>query len=283
MSNRRRRFVLALSSVAVVLSAPSLAWGAASSSAYNPRAINKCRDLVDVRFSTSPVRNALYDPLGNLTVGSGRLGINGLETLYADGGKRLYYFEGRNSVPARSYNGHVALTALERAPRIGRNSRCRKGAGGAARLNGVSYRLAPKSIPSSLRFPETDGDWNSYSEYGPRGPAGDHKYVIWTWISNDAPSGRCTKGEAVSHGGYVRALVPAGTRFEQADVQTVNCRDYPGGGPNSGPGDGVDNGSVEAMYGRFNTGGQSVWGWTVKAHTYRPCRTCATTRVPHVR
>lgn len=260
-SPRGRLVVLGSTLLALLVAAPA---GAAEDPApWNRPGVNHCYDWAPIKGSPT-LRDASFNSINQWI--SGNVPFQAHEAIKATtpwgSAATLYY--ARGSVTGQP-NGHLWVADLYERPVA--PSGCSTAGNGttAPLISGKSYYLDPQPIPDQLRFSETDGEPNTYTEYGVRGD-GHRKYVTWSWVTDGS---RCDRYGAISGGGVTRALVSRGEVFYPANVRRITCSDYTGNVAGSGRAqDGVDNGWVQAMYGYFWTGQQRVWGWTVHSHSY---------------
>jgi len=94
-----------------------------------------------------------------------------------------------------------------------------------------------------------------YANYGDKGHGG--MYLVWNCVQNGNPS-TDEKDNHVSGGGYVRAVLHRGMRFDRCDVEPLKMVSYGL--------DNAQNGWVTAVYGRTFTGKQWLYGWVIESY-----------------
>jgi hypothetical protein len=135
------------------------------------------------------------------------------------------------------------------------------GAGRAHPVEIATYRVRPRPISS-----DSDPVWlykagssgAKYSKYGDAGPVmgardAHFAYLAWSWMRQDGP-----KGDTVSGGGAVRALLRDGQIVHRCGVDALVTTAWNMAGEEVG--------RVRAIYVRVPLGVDDLFGWIVHSH-----------------
>ncbi len=119
------------------------------------------------------------------------------------------------------------------------------------------YYVLPTAIDQDMWYKKPNGKESGarYANYGAKTHGG--MYMVWNCVQNGSPS----TDEKVNHvpgGGYVRAVLPRGIKFDRCNVEPLKMVSY---GLNN-----EQNGWVTAVYGRVSTGKQDLYGWVIASY-----------------
>jgi hypothetical protein len=160
--------------------------------------------------------------------------------------------------------GHILLSDLRNVPKVaepydgkpaGNGLPCEIAKEGSP--NYGRYYIVPTKIDPDMWYKKPNGKESGarYANYGDKGHGG--MYLVWNCVQNGSPS-TDEKENHVSGGGYVRAVLPRGMKFDRCNVAPLKMVSY---GLNN-----EQNGWVTAVYGRVSTGKQDLYGWVIASY-----------------
>jgi hypothetical protein len=196
--------------------------------------------------------------------------IDAREVVDSPAGKMLFHPGGGayDSYPGGSDKwgqyGHVLISDLKNPPGaadpydgkpVGNGLAAPVAPRGSANFG--EYDIRPHGIDPDMWYKKPNGKPTGarYANYGDKGHGG--MYLVWNCVQNGNPS-TDEKDNHVSGGGYVRAVLHRGMRFDRCDVEPLKMVSYGL--------DNAQNGWVTAVYGRTFTGKQWLYGWVIESY-----------------